>query len=504
MTASPEKIFAGLGGAFFVGGAVRDAILGRVSPDIDIAVSPGKARACAQKLAKAFGGNWFTLDEETGVYRVNARSPFAFQIDVAAFQGKDMDADLRRRDFTVNSAAYPVTAPFSITQAEGGLRFLLGDAKKLLDPLGAARDCGKKTIAPCGKTIFRDDPLRMMRVFRNAAELDFSVSPALPPLVKKHRALIDGVAGERVREELLRTLAVPRSKYWLEQMDGAGLLTAVFPELEPQRKCALVYYGKGGVLRHTLDVVDRMEYLLAHLPRVFPEFKNQLAPFARRASILKFAALLHDIAKPATAKKIDGRLRFFLHEEQGARMAEGEMRRLHFSKADMRLVCAMIAGHLRPGHLATGAEITPRAVYRYFRETGDAALPLLLLCWADYASYLTYAQLEKLLPDTGREPFALTKKLPQQGPLKTLRHMQLVNHMFRLYFSQTARVLPQRVIDGNTVMKALRIKPGRVIGRILDEISLAQVDGKVKNRADALAFVKKLNVKKLEKEAAAK
>ncbi len=500
MAGSPvDKVFAGLEGAFFVGGAVRDALLGRASPDIDIALPPTAARAAAQKLAKIFCGNWFILDEETGVYRVHALKPFAFQIDVAAFQGKDIAADLRRRDFTINAAAYPVTAPFTIQKTAAGLCLGL-DKKYLFDPLGADGDCKKKLVSPCGVAIFKNDPLRMLRVFRTAAELDFTVTPALAALVKKHRDLISQAAGERVRDELYRLFAAPNTKNWLELMDKAGLLTAVFPELEAQRKCALIYYGPGGVLRHTLDVVDRVEYLLANIPEIFPEFKNNLLPLAAMTPTLKMAALLHDIAKPATAKKIDGRLRFFLHEEQGAHMAEEELRRLRCSKAELRLISAMIAGHLRPGHLATNADITPRAVYRYFRETDTASLPLLLLCWADYASYLTYPQLAKLLPEADKEPFALSAKLPRQGPRKTLRHLQLINHMFRLYFAQTPQVRPERVLDGTAVMKTLRIKPGKIIGRILDEVSLAQVDGKVKNRADALAFIIKLNIKKLEKE----
>ncbi|MDD2772490.1 MAG: HD domain-containing protein [Elusimicrobiales bacterium] len=495
--ANASAIIAGLKNAWLVGGAVRDAAAGRISPDIDIAVPPKQAQSAAKELAKAFSGNWFTLDDATGVYRVSAKKPFDFQIDVSAFQGKTLDEDLRRRDFTLNAAAYPADAPFSIERAQGGIRIAGLDPRRIIDPLNGLAALKSKTVKISGAGVFKDDPLRMLRAFRTAAELDCEISPDTLARIKKDRALISKSAGERVREEFSRLFAAPDTKKWLELMDSTGLLTSVFPELETQRKCAVVYYGKGGVLRHTLDVVDRMEYLLRNLDRIFPQFPEQLAPWRERAAALKMAALLHDIAKPATAKKIGGRLRFFLHEEIGARMAREELRRLHFSNAETRLICAMIGEHLRPGHLAANGEITNRAVHRFFRETGEAGVPLLLLCWADYASYLSYPVLEKLLKDAGKPPFALSGKLRRTGPRKTLRHLQLVNLMFSRFFEHAPDVLPERVIDGNAVMKALKIKPGKLIGRVLEEVQLAQVDGKVKTREDALHFLKKLDLKKL-------
>ncbi|MFA5160698.1 MAG: HD domain-containing protein [Elusimicrobiales bacterium] len=484
----PEAAISGLGGCWLVGGAVRDAEMGRVSPDIDIAVPAGRARKAAQSLAKSLCGSCFPLDEETGVYRVAGRKPYPLQIDVSDFQGADIEADLRRRDFTINAAAYPARAPFSLAPAEGGIRITGLDPAAVLDPLGARADIKKRLVNATGPDILKDDPLRLLRAFRAAAELDFSIAPKTVAMIKREHKLVSRSAGERIRDELLRLLAAKGAKKRLEQMDKAGLLAAVFPELEAQRKCAVVYYGKGGVLRHTLAVVDRAEYLLENAGAVFPEFR-----LPADAALLKLTALLHDIAKPATAKMIGGRLRFFLHEEKGARIAEEVLRRLKFSNAHTRLVCAAISGHLRPGHLASNAEITDRAVYRFFRDSGEAALTLLMLCWADYAAYLSYPALEKLLPQSSQTPPPLARKMPRTGPRKTLRHLQLVYHMLRLYFTQPQKIAPQKIIDGNTVMKTLGIGPGRAVGRALEELSLAQVDGKVKTIKDALEFIKKLN-----------
>ncbi len=102
----------------------------------------------------------------------------------------------------------------------------------------------------------------------------------------------------------------------------------------------------GGVLKHTLLVCKRMDYVLSHLEKAFPKFAKQLTPFAANKPLLKMTALLHDIAKPATAKMHKGRLRFFYHEQQGARMARNVLDQLHYSKADTRLICAMIISFL--------------------------------------------------------------------------------------------------------------------------------------------------------------
>ena len=352
-----------------------------------------------------------------------------------------------------------------------------------------------KVIRMNGKTRFEEDPLRMLRAFRCAAELKFTIAPSTLAQIKKDAALIVQPAGERIKEELDRLFAVPGVLYdLLLQMDACGLLTALFPFLKEQRSCAEVYYGKGGVLKHTLLVCKRMDYVLNHLDKTFPKFASKLTPFAANQPLLKMTALLHDIAKPSTAKMHKGRLRFFYHEQQGARIARQVLEALHYSKADTRLICAMIGEHLRPSNLASNDVLTRRGVYHFFRDLGDAAIPLLFLCWADYTSYVTDAQLRRILPKSGERLMTISQAERYKNVGKTLRHLQVLNFMLEQYFERPALVKPDKILTGVDIMNVLHLKPGPQVGEILEAVAEAQVEGKIRTRADALTFIKTLSV----------
>ncbi len=483
----------------YVGGIVRSSLLKRPSSDIDITLPAADVKQAAQTLAKRLNAAAFEMDPELGVWRLVTHQD-KIQIDLTAYQGKDLKADLKRRDFAFNSLAYPVSArpQIAITpRAHDTALILLKRLRraKIVDETGGLADLKAKLIRLNGKKHFEEDPLRMLRAFRCAAELKFTIAPSTLAQIKKDAPLIRQSAGERIKEELDRLFAVPGVLYdFLLQMDACGLLTALFPILEKQRTCAEVYYGKGGVLKHTLLVCKRMDYVVHHLDKAFPKFAAQLVPFAVNKPLLKMTALLHDIAKPETAKMQKGRLRFFYHEQHGARMARKILDKLHYSKADMRLICAMIGEHLRPSNLASNDILTRRGVYHFFRDLGDAAIPLLFLCWADYTSYVTDAQLRRILPKSGERLMTLAQAERFKNVGKTLRHLQVLSFMLEQYFEQPALVRPEKIITGTDVMRTLRLSPGPHVGKILDTVAEAQVEGRIKTRQEALAFIKTIPV----------
>ena len=484
-------------GGHYVGGIVRNALLKRQSGDIDIALPADQVKPVALALAKRLKAASFEMDPQLGVWRLVTHQD-KIQIDLTAYQGKDLTADLKRRDFAFNSLAYPVSArpQIVVTPRKGDTaRVILKRVRRaqIVDKTGGLADVKAKKIRLNGPQRFKEDPLRMLRAFRCAAELKFTITPATLAQIKKDNKLISQPAGERIKEELERLFAVSGKTYdYLVQMDRCGLLTALFPLLEDQRGCAEVYYGKGGVLRHTLLVCKRIDYLLEHLDKAFPQYAKKLEPFCQNKPLYKMAALLHDIAKPKTAKMKNGRLRFFYHEQVGARMARHELERLHYSRADIRLMCAMIGEHLRPSNLASNDILTQRGVYHFFRDLGDAAIPMLLLCWADYTSYVTDAQLRRILPKSGLKMMTLTQAERFKNVGKTLRHLQLLHFMFGQYFDRPAAVKPIKIITGQDVMRELNLKPGPQVGAILEAVAVAQVEGKIKTRKDALAFMKNL------------
>lgn len=481
--------------AYYVGGVVRDALLKRYSGDIDLCLPKDRVKPAALALAKALKAAAFEMDAQFGVWRLVSRKE-NLQIDLTAFQGRNLKEDLLRRDFTFNSLAYPVTAPVEadVKTAKGQkARVLLKKMRKkeLADLKGGVKDLAAKQIKLNNPRVLQDDPLRMLRVFRHAAELKFAVSPAALRQIKKDAPLIVRSAGERVQEELTRLFNTPRAYENLLLMDKTGLLCAVFPELEAQRACAQCYYGKGGVLKHTLDCFKREEWLLENLQKAFPKYYKKLAPVAADKALFKTAVLLHDVAKPATAKMMGGRLRFFYHEQKGAQMARAILDRLHYSKADSRLICAMIGEHLRPSNLASNDVITDRGAYKFFRDLAEAALPMLLLCWADYASYISDAQLKRVLPKSADKLMSIDKAKKTANVGKTLRHMQVLSLLFKKYFESPKKINPTKLLDGREVMQTLGLPPSPRIGEILEAVALAQVEGEVKNKPGALAFIRR-------------
>jgi len=480
---------------YLVGGALRDHLLRRRFCDLDLAVKSQALAARGKSLARELGASFFALDEANGVYRLSA--PDGLQIDLAAMQGPDIGTDLARRDFAINAMAYPLAAEnLLITYSpKTGVKLCGLKDKNLLDPFDGKTGLKKKTIALACPRALEEDPLRLLRAFRLNAELGFRPDKKLLAGIKNSAPRISRISGERIREELLKTLAPDGAAQRLRQMETCGLLEALFPHTTEQKNCARVYYGQGGVLLHTFNALDRLELLLKEPRAVFPQFHARLAAEKLSAPILKLAVLLHDIAKPATAKKIDGRLRFFGHEETGADMAQELLASLRFSRAEIKMVCAVIREHMRPGNLAANAVVSDKAVYRFFRDLDGYAVAALLACWADHASYMPLANLRRMLKRAQQTPRPIKPgSLPREGTARTLRHLQVINHMLRLYFVERDRILPQKLLTGNDIMKAFGLKPGPEIGRLLDLAALAQVQGKAADKQSLLAYVKK-NVK---------
>jgi len=477
---------------YLVGGAVRDAALGRPVADLDLACR--NARALAAAVARAFKGALVTLDADNAVYRLvlpPARGRALKQIDVAEILGAGIAEDLARRDFTVNAAALELTGapPASVPESA------------FLDPRGGLADLRRRVLRVEDDKPLKDDPLRLLRAFRVAAQAGLTIEPETKTLIRKHRRLIAEPAGERVQAELLALLAAPGAAARLREMDECGLLTALFEDLEPARRCAEGYYGPGGVLKHTLDVCARLELLLDGFRKIYPDLGRPFDEWlAARASagaperaVLMLAALLHDVSKPETARTVDGRLRFFEHDARGAVRAGGLLRRLRFSREHVDTVEEIVRQHLRPGHLASGGPVTEKAVYRFFRDLGARAPGLLVVCWADHASYMPEPRLKRLLGAAcGVPPRAGLSRLRPEEARKTVRHLQLVSTLLRRYFDEERAPVPARLLDGREVMKALKIPPGPKVGEALERLREAQAEGKVRDRAGALAFVARL------------
>ncbi len=475
---------------WLVGGSIRDAALGRPVGDLDLACAD--ARALAAQLARAFRGTLVTLDEENAVYRLvlpPSRGRSLKQIDVAGLQGKTILEDLARRDFTINAAALALIPELPPSLPESAF----------IDPRSGLKDLRAGLIRAEIERNLTDDPLRLLRAFRLAAQLGLEIEAKTLAAIGRRRRLIEKPAAERVSSELLLLLAVPGASSWLAVMDEHGLLTALFPELEPARRCAEDYYGRGGVLKHSLEVCARVDFLLANLRAVYralaADLEKHIAARGGGAfrALLMLAALLHDVAKPETAKKIDGRLRFFEHDSRGAVLTENILRRLRLSRDQIAAASIIVRQHLRPGHLAAGGPLTERAAYRFFRDLGEDAPALLIVCWGDHASYLSEFRLKRLLKAAAasQKRSDLSRFKPEDAR-KTVHHLQVVSELLRRWRDLSRAPAPERLLDGRDIMTALKIPPGPRVGELLERVREAQAEGEVHNRQEALTLVSRL------------
>jgi len=168
------------------------------------------------------------------------------------------------------------------------------------------------------------------------------------------------------------------------------------------------------------------------------------------------------------------------------------MERLRFSREDIRLASKIIGTHLRPGNLAANNIISDRAMFRFFRAMGEYTVPLLVLSWADHASYVSTGQLKKMRRKLQDQPAPLKAGIPYNSPKKTLRYMQVLNLLFGVYINKNMKSRSARLIDGNDVIKTLKLPEGPRVGELLEKIHLLQFEGKIKNRAQALKALRSM------------
>ena len=462
--------------AYLVGGLVRDVLLGRKTADIDLAVS-ADALDVAAKVALALGGRYVLLDRENGIGRVVLGDKTC--LDLSTFEG-DIARDLARRDFTINALAVNLH------------RMMEGTADiELIDPFKGREDLRRGVLRTVAENVFNADAARLLRAVRIAAELDFKIDGLTEILIQHDAPLIANVAGERVREELLRILAVPNGGQSVFYLDKLGLLTIIFPELAATKGVEQPKEHHWPVFEHSLQTVAAVDFILRQgkweyagkdvlgsvpWPAVVQQhFTEEVSHGSTRRSLLKLAGLLHDIAKPQTkAVESDGKIRFLGHAPDGAAVVAGILERLRFSAKEIKLVETEIKHHMRPTQLSQEGLPTRRAMYRYFRDTGDAGIDILYLSLADHLA----ARGPELVPEGWRE------------------HTSVVEYVLVQRFEQESIAHPTKLLDGNDLIAVFGLGPGAELGTILEAVREAQAAGEINTRDEALEYIKRAILKK--------
>ncbi|HEX2175412.1 MAG TPA: CCA tRNA nucleotidyltransferase [Nocardioidaceae bacterium] len=407
-----------------VGGPVRDALLGRWdAPDLDFTTSarPDTIEKLVRGWADAvwdvgrdFGtigcrkGEW-KLEITTyraDVYQASSRKP-------EVLYGDSIHGDLVRRDFTVNAMALRLPS------------------WEFVDPYGGLRDLAERVLRTPGtpESSFEDDPLRMLRAARFAAQLGFEVDQAVVEAMAKMAERVDIVSAERIRDELVKLVCAPQPRLGLSLLVYTHLAERILPELPALRLERDEHHRHKDVYEHTLTVLEQAIDLEDRLPFDAPDF------------VVRMAALMHDVGKPRTCRyHTDGSVTFHHHDVVGAKMTRKRMKALRFSNEDTDAVSHLVALHLRFHGYGSG-EWTDSAVRRYVRDAGDQLPRLHVLTRADCTTRnrrkadrlrRTYDHLEERI-----------EWLTEQEELSAMR--------------------PD--LDGNEIMQTLGIEPGPEVGQ---------------------------------------
>lgn len=469
---------------YLVGGYLRDVALGRPlgeggTRDVDCAVPEAKAaarafagRATGGRLVRLDAANWRVIPEPAG-----RGLPPAGWVDFSDLRGGGILADLRGRDFTLNALACR-----------------LPDPDDLLDPAGGLEDLAARRIRAVSDRVFREDPLRLLRAYRLAAQLDFSIDPSTLSRLRRDAARLEGEPGERVRAELFGTLAAPRGGLTLRGMRDSGVLHVLFPPCRRMDGLQQGGHHHTDVLTHSLDTVEALEDLLKDFPPD-PAGEDPLGRSARdylapphRLPVLKLAALLHDAGKPDTQAPSaeppaeEKAFTFHGHEKVGAEAALAVAGRLRLSRCERESLVRLVRLHMRPGFLfrESGGDpkaVSGRALHRLARDAEEDLPGLALLAIADAHAH--------------RGPLAA----PGGGGLRSVTS-RVVEFARGVLAEIEARVLPglrgPRWVTGRDLMEALGIPEGPQVGRLLLALEEARAAGEIQTRAEALALARKI------------
>ncbi|WP_436702009.1 CCA tRNA nucleotidyltransferase [Nocardioides sp. BYT-33-1] len=409
-----------------VGGPVRDAMLGRRSNDLDFTTSARPEQT--DRILKAWGDAWWDMGRDFGTigcrkddwvvevttYRSESYDPDSRKPEVQ--YGDTLAGDLGRRDFTVNAMA--VRLP----------------SRELEDPYGGVMDLAHRVLRTPGtpEQSFSDDPLRMMRAARFAAQLGFAVDPAVARAMSDMADRITIISAERVRDELVKLVCAPYPRRGLELLVETGLADRVLPELPALKLERDEHHRHKDVYEHTLTVLEQaidLEPRLAERAGIpAPDF------------VSRFAALMHDVGKPRTRRfQDDGVVTFHHHDVVGAKLTRKRMKALKFSNDQIDAVGDLVELHLRFHGYGSG-EWTDSAVRRYVRDAG--------------------AQLERLHVLTRADCTTRNKK---KADRLRRTYDDLEARIDRLSAEEElAAIRPD--LDGNQIMTILDIGPGREVG----------------------------------------
>ena len=450
MNLKDDFILSQINEGHLVGGSVRDALMGKSFVDRDIAIK--NAETFARKLSEQLSATFIELDPENKIYRLVLEDKINY-LDISEIQGVNIEEDLSRRDFALNAIA--------INLANG----------EIIDPYNGQADIKNKVIRHIKESNFTDDPLRILRAFRFASTTEFELAESTKACIEKYKHLLFTPAKERINYELMKLFGGKYTGKTLLLMDEFGILEDIFPYVKEMKKVPPNTHHHLDLFHHVVETVRNIEELYnnaseaekTHLDAVdfggFPRINH-----------LKLAGFLHDIGKFSTwTIEESGRHRFIKHDDVGAKMCVPFLREMKFSKKQIEYISTMIKAHIYPSNVIDAPDLSDKVMMRYLRKMGTNVIDNIILAKADRLS----ARGE-----------AITEEIVQ-------KNLEGLDKLLDFYLEkrETMKPLP-KLLDGIEIMQIKGIKQSPELGKIINALKEAQLNGDVNTKEEAIEFVK--------------
>jgi len=446
---------------WLVGGFLRDFFAKRKNPGFDFDfVVESRAKNFASCFAEKRKAKMIVLDEQEKTYRcILRKNDQIYTYDFSQMRGPDLEADLRSRDYTLNTLAFPVD------ELNRG---------RIVDHTGAKQDISRKIIRLVKKENISEDPLRILRAFSLSVRFKFDIEPHTLRIITGRRSALRRVSPERINEELFKILHGLNSFSAIKTMSDKKILDIIMPQITA---CRGVYQGRYhhlDVWNHSLEALSCYEKLYRKKILKDREIKQyldrELAANRTISDIVKLACLLHDVGKPA-AKSIKNRKTIFhTHEKIGSEISGEIADALKMSAREKDCLKKLVFWHLRPGYLADTKAPSRRAVYRFFRDTNDYGAAVIILSLSDWRA----------------------TRGPLTTPSRRRSHERIMLQLMDDYFVERKKKPFMPLVNGYDLMKKFKLKPSTLVGVILEEIKEEQTLGKVKNKTQAYRLAREI------------
>ncbi len=461
--------------AYVAGGPVRDWLLNRKILDIDL-VMPDGAITLARRFAQRTTGHFVMLDEKEGVARVVCKD---FILDFSQFRqgAHNIEQDLYKRDFTINAMAVPLSSAFSLLDEVTVLSnhpITKSPNHQIIDPTGGRADLKNRTIKAISQENLASDPLRLLRAYRFRSQLDFDIEQETFDYIQDMSSTIGSVASERINHELRLIMESEHAGRTLGEMIRVRMLQTLIPEIEAMDGVSQPGFHHLDVLGHSLAAVEAMDKIIARPCLKFSLCEPIKTWIEENPSIipdLKWAAFLHDVGKPLCKGEKAGRATFYNHDLIGSDIVRTIGKRLRWSNRETAFSAKMVKLHMRPFNLINDLRRSgpsKRAMRRLLTETESDYPAVFLLAMADSMA--------------GCGPLK-----PPQLEAELARLWEKV-HTFHEDRLRPVKIRP-RLLTGHDIQRMFELSPGPLIGKALDALEEAQVEGTVNSRKEAESWL---------------